>query len=199
MKKVLYLLPIGLLLIFAVEIGLYFYFTNKSQKKIEKALVPSSPALEKQIEIVSRLDNIDILERQEPLMEILERWKIWEEGVYIRDFDRALEIKKSPPGKIKIIFDYNNYEKDKVFSKGELISSAKEERAGDELIILLGFSKKLLDSFNNQEKEMYLTQSFISTLYRISHTEQNFERKEEELKRVLIEYTEVNKSLFEIK
>jgi len=199
MKKVFYLLPIGLLLIIAFEVGLYFYLTNKNQKKAEKALISPSPALEKQIEIVSKLDNIDILGKQELLMEILERWKIWEEGVYVRDFDRALEIKKNPPGKIKIIFDYNNHERDKAFSKGELISSATEERVGNELTISLGFSKKLLDSFNNQEKEMYLTQSFMSTLYRISHTEQNFERKEEELKRVLIEYTGANKNLFAIK
>lgn len=199
MKKFLYFLLTGLFLIVVVEVGLYFYLSYKSQQKAEEALILSSPSLGKQVEIVSRLDKINILEKSEPLKELLAEWKIWEEGVYTRDFERALEIRKSPPRKIKIIFTYDTYPRDKVFSKGELISSAKEERIDSELTIFLGFSKKFLDTLNKQKKERYLTQSFITTLYRISHTEQDFEKKEEELKRILIEFLKTNKTIFEIK
>jgi len=194
-KKFLYISFIIVVLIFIIELGYYFYLKNTS--KIS-SFIPLFN-FHQRVEVESRLDDIIVSTNKKPLKELLNQFKIWDEGVYIRDFERVLEIKKHPPQKIKIILNYSNYKKDRAFSKGELISSAKEERIGKELVIHLGFSKKFLDSLDNKEKEMYITQSFLTTLYRISHTSQDFKSKEEELKRILIEFLETQRSLFKIK
>jgi len=157
----------------------------------------------KQIEVVSELEGITVFKNKTFLDELSNRFGVWNEGVFIRgEFDRPMvAIPKTPVKKIKIVLTYNykDYKRDKVFSQGQLISSAKEERLGDELIILLGFSKKFLDGLDNEKKEMFITQSYISTLYRISHTGQNFKSREERLKEILVEHIEANRNLFKIK
>jgi len=162
----------------------------------------------KQIEVVSELEEITVSANEASLNEFLSRFNVWQEGVCVRgetNEEKLGQISKSFFRKIKIVLTYNckSYKRDKVFlenvSGNELVSSAEEKIVDDDLIILLGFSKKFLDSLDNKNKEMYITQSFIRTFYRISHVGQNSKSREEGLNKILIEYVEANKSFFEIK
>ncbi len=204
MKKRFYFFTLIFFLIVIIGVESHFYIKNNNR---EKTIGPSSsgPFPEKasgEIELISRVNDRNILVKKEPMSEVMKEWKIWEEGVYIRDdYNGAhvLTIKKIPPRRIKIVIDYGTYKRDNVVSQGKLISSAREEMNNDELIIFLGLSKLFFDNLEEEEKEKYLTEAFLSTLYRISHTEQNFEIKEEKLREVLVYYNKENKTLFEIK
>lgn len=202
MKKIFYVLFPLLTVVIVLEAGYYLYLTNPQLKSFLSQYLPSSITKEikktGRVEVESKLNNIKLTPVKEPLDEVLNQWKIWNEGIFTREEKRSAEIKRTIPQKIRLIFTYEAYERDKLSSKGKLISSAREELVGDTLFIHFGFDQDFLKDLDNEELESYLTQSFLTTLYRISHIDTGSNNREEKLKKILIDYYNSKKILFKI-
>lgn len=196
-----------MLIIIIAELAFYFYFTHSHLRFFTSLPIPLfnqnqlSPTVTKKIgtvEIESHLDDINIILIKEPLDEILDQWKIWEEGVFITDQKKVLQIKKTPPKKIKIIFSYENYEYDQIFSKEKLISSADRVFMNDTLIIKLGFNKDYIESVDNKNREYLFTQSFLTTLHHVSHFNLDYRETMQELQNILINLKKAGRNIFEV-
>ena len=172
-----------LLVGFALVVGLALFLKRKGISDKKRKL--------EQVELVSELTGKIDWDNLSALKIVLNRFGVWSEGVYIRDeFDKQglAEIVKSPVSRLKIVLTYGQYNRDKLFSRGKLISSAKEERNGDQLVIWLGFSKDYLDSIDDEAVAWYLSQSLIETIYNISHIDYDFDSKTAGLEEVLKDY-----------